>query len=108
MSSPVPRVVIVGAGFGGLETAFGLKGAGLEITLIDRRNHHAHQFAIAAAQGDRHRQDRPTAGLIDRVFADDHFFGFSALAEKAAAVPKRSTRRRRRFACQPDWRPQAG
>ena len=27
------RVVIVGAGFGGLETAFGLKGAAVEITL---------------------------------------------------------------------------
>src|SRR6478752_6566519 len=34
------RVVIVGAGFGGLEAAFGLAGAPVEITLIDRRNHH--------------------------------------------------------------------
>ncbi|HEY9452716.1 MAG TPA: FAD-dependent oxidoreductase, partial [Bradyrhizobium sp.] len=32
------RVVIVGAGFGGLEAAFGLAGAPVEITLIDRRN----------------------------------------------------------------------
>src|SRR5881392_1212947 len=37
------RVVIVGAGFGGLETAFGLKGAAVEITLIDKRNHHLFQ-----------------------------------------------------------------
>ena len=46
------RVVIVGAGFGGLETAFGLKGAGLEITLIDRRNHHLFQpllYQVATA-----------------------------------------------------------
>src|ERR1700742_1567007 len=34
------RVVIVGAGFGGLETTYRLAGAPVEITLIDRRNHH--------------------------------------------------------------------
>src|SRR6476646_3873222 len=46
------RVVIVGAGFGGLETAFGLAGAGVEITLIDRRNHHLFQpllYQVATA-----------------------------------------------------------
>jgi len=46
------RVVIVGAGFGGLEAAFGLAGAGLEITLIDRRNHHLFQpllYQVATA-----------------------------------------------------------
>jgi NADH dehydrogenase len=46
------RVVIVGAGFGGLETAFGLKGAPVEITLIDRRNHHLFQpllYQVATA-----------------------------------------------------------
>src|SRR5437762_1616651 len=46
------RVVIVGAGFGGLETAFGLKGAAVEITLIDRRNHHLFQpllYQVATA-----------------------------------------------------------
>ncbi|WP_213772208.1 NAD(P)/FAD-dependent oxidoreductase [Bradyrhizobium sp. dw_78] len=46
------RVVIVGAGFGGLEAAFGLGGAGVEITLIDRRNHHLFQpllYQVATA-----------------------------------------------------------
>src|SRR3974390_2760386 len=33
------RVVIVGAGFGGLETTHRLCGAGVEIPLVDRRNH---------------------------------------------------------------------
>ena len=37
------HVVIVGAGVGGLETAFGLAGAPVRITLIDRRNHHLFQ-----------------------------------------------------------------
>src|SRR5215472_15608299 len=46
------RVVIVGAGFGGLETTYRLAGAGVEITLIDRRNHHLFQpllYQVATA-----------------------------------------------------------
>ena len=46
------RVVIVGAGFGGLETTYRLAGAPVEITLIDRRNHHLFQpllYQVAAA-----------------------------------------------------------
>ena len=45
-------VVIVGAGFGGLQAAFGLSGAGVEITLVDRRNHHLFQpllYQVATA-----------------------------------------------------------
>jgi NADH dehydrogenase len=38
-----PRVVIVGGGFGGLAAATELKGAGVDITLIDKRNHHLFQ-----------------------------------------------------------------
>jgi NADH dehydrogenase len=37
------HVVIVGAGFGGLAAAHGLAGAGVEITIIDQRNHHLFQ-----------------------------------------------------------------
>ena len=37
------RVVIIGAGFGGLSAAQHLKGAGVAITIIDRRNHHLFQ-----------------------------------------------------------------
>jgi NADH dehydrogenase len=46
------RVVIVGAGFGGLECAQRLKGAPVEITLVDRRNHHLFQpllYQVATA-----------------------------------------------------------
>src|SRR3981189_132247 len=46
------RVVIVGAGFGGLQAAFGLAGAPVSITLIDRRNHHLFQpllYQVATA-----------------------------------------------------------
>jgi NADH:ubiquinone reductase (H+-translocating) len=37
------RVVIVGGGFGGLQAARGLRGASVEITLIDKRNFHLFQ-----------------------------------------------------------------
>src|SRR6202049_2375597 len=46
------RVVIVGAGFGGLECAHRLKGAPVSITLVDRRNHHLFQpllYQVATA-----------------------------------------------------------
>jgi len=45
-------VVIVGAGFGGLECALRLKGAPVKITLVDRRNHHLFQpllYQVATA-----------------------------------------------------------
>ncbi len=52
-TSPHPhRVVIVGAGFGGLEATYRLKGAPVQITLIDRRNHHLFQpllYQVATA-----------------------------------------------------------
>src|SRR5437764_963205 len=38
-----PRVVIVGAGFGGLEAAKRLAGKPVDVTVIDRRNHHLFQ-----------------------------------------------------------------
>jgi NADH:ubiquinone reductase (H+-translocating) len=37
------RVVVIGGGFGGLRAVQGLKGTGVEITLIDRRNFHLFQ-----------------------------------------------------------------
>jgi NADH dehydrogenase len=56
IQSPRPpephRVVIVGAGFGGLEATYRLAGAPVSITLIDRRNHHLFQpllYQVATA-----------------------------------------------------------
>ncbi|MGE8944356.1 NAD(P)/FAD-dependent oxidoreductase [Leptospira interrogans] len=46
------HVVVVGAGFGGLETVHRLSGAPVRITLIDRRNHHLFQpllYQVATA-----------------------------------------------------------
>src|SRR5437773_7300723 len=53
---PVPavmlRVVIVGAGFGGLWTARALRNAPVQVTVIDRNNHHLFQpllYQVATA-----------------------------------------------------------
>ena len=43
MSRDIPHVVIIGAGFGGLTCAQALKRARVEITIIDRANHHLFQ-----------------------------------------------------------------
>ncbi len=47
-----PRIVIIGAGFGGLAVAQGLSRADAEVTLIDRQNHHLFQpllYQVATA-----------------------------------------------------------
>lgn len=46
------RIVVVGAGFGGLETVYRLRGVNARITLVDRRNHHLFQpllYQVATA-----------------------------------------------------------
>src|SRR5580693_7325719 len=52
MSESVPRVVIVGGGFGGLAAAKALKDTPAQIILIDRTNHHLFQpllYQVATA-----------------------------------------------------------
>ena len=51
-NEPQPRVVIVGAGFGGLQAARALRNAPVQVTVIDRRNHHLFQpllYQVATA-----------------------------------------------------------
>jgi NADH dehydrogenase len=43
MPEKIPAVVIVGGGFGGLAAARRLKGAPVNVILIDRTNHHLFQ-----------------------------------------------------------------
>src|SRR5262245_13305976 len=52
MSSDRPKVVIVGAGFGGLQTAKALARVAVDVTVIDRQNHHCFQpllYQVATA-----------------------------------------------------------
>lgn len=51
-SEAIPRVVVVGAGFGGLNAAQALAKAHLQITVIDRKNYHTFQpllYQVATA-----------------------------------------------------------
>jgi NADH dehydrogenase len=52
VNTPLPRVVIVGCGFAGIEAVRALSGAKVEITLVDRTNHHLFQpllYQVATA-----------------------------------------------------------
>src|ERR1700751_5247187 len=55
MATPIksiPRVVIVGAGFGGLNAARALARENVQITIVDRKNHHTFQpllYQVATA-----------------------------------------------------------
>ena len=47
-----PRVVIIGCGFGGLEAARALRGQDVDVTVVDRSNHHLFQpllYQVATA-----------------------------------------------------------
>ena len=52
MSQRRPKVVIVGAGFGGLEAAKALNRVAVDVIVIDRQNHHCFQpllYQVATA-----------------------------------------------------------
>jgi NADH dehydrogenase len=52
MSAPLPKVVIVGAGFGGLFAAQALKRTPADVTIVDRHNYHLFQpllYQVATA-----------------------------------------------------------
>jgi NADH:ubiquinone reductase (H+-translocating) len=52
MPNPRPKVVIVGAGFGGIEAARALAKSPVDVTIVDRQNHHCFQpllYQVATA-----------------------------------------------------------
>lgn len=64
-----PRVVIVGAGFGGLWTAKGLARAAVDVTLIDRNNYHTFVpllYQVAAAELEPEQIAYPVRGVVRR------------------------------------------
>jgi NADH dehydrogenase len=81
----IPEVIVVGAGFGGLATALALRRAKVNITLVDRTNHHLfqpllYQVAIAGlspadiaapVRGVLHRQRNVTV-LLDEARGVDY------------------------------------
>src|ERR1700704_1802000 len=62
-----PRVVIAGAGFGGLTCARGLKNAPVDVLLVDRNNYHLFTpllYQVATAVLDPGEIARPVRGMI--------------------------------------------
>lgn len=64
-----PHVIVVGAGFGGLSAAKALAGAPVEVTLIDRRNHHLFQpllYQVATAGLNPSQIASPVRSIVSR------------------------------------------
>jgi len=64
-----PRVVIVGAGFGGLQAAKALRKAPVQVTVIDRSNHHVFQpllYQVATAGLSPADITAPIRGVLKR------------------------------------------
>ena len=64
-----PRVVIVGAGFGGLRAARALRKAPVDVVLVDRRNYHLFQpllYQVATAGLEPEQIARPVRAVLRR------------------------------------------
>ena len=69
MREIIPRVVVVGGGFGGLAAAKALKNASANVVLIDRTNHHLFQpllYQVATAVLAPGQIGSPIRGIIGR------------------------------------------
>src|SRR5574341_2575240 len=63
------RVVIVGAGFGGLQAARQLAGKNVDVTLVDRQNHHLVQprlYQVATASQEQEAIAYPVRAIVRR------------------------------------------
>src|SRR5580700_3661047 len=69
MGEQIPRVVIVGGGFGGLAAAKALKDAAARVILIDRTNHHLFQpllYQVATSVLTPGQIGSPIRGIIGK------------------------------------------
>ncbi len=67
--SSLPRIVIVGAGFGGLTAARALDGAAVDLTVVDRRNFHLFQpllYQVATAGLNPSDVAWPVRGILSK------------------------------------------
>ena len=67
MSEHVPRIVIVGGGFGGLAVAKALRNAPADVVLIDRTNHHLFQpllYQVATSELTPGQIGSPIRGIL--------------------------------------------
>lgn len=89
MSRPQPRVVIVGAGFGGLAAAKRLAGKPVDVTIVDKSNHHLFQpllYQVATAA----LSPADIAAPIRSIFAREA--NIRVLLDEAVGVDSRGKR----------------
>ena len=94
----LPRVVIVGAGFGGLAAAKALKRAPVEVTVIDRRNYHLFQpllYQVATAALSPADIAQPIRGILRRQHNAEVVLGRVTDVDPAAREVLIDDRRRR-------------
>ncbi|MBV9792218.1 MAG: FAD-dependent oxidoreductase, partial [Chloroflexi bacterium] len=68
-TSKRPRVVIIGAGFGGLEVARSLRNAPVDVLLLDRNNYHGFWpllYQVATAGLEPQQIAQPVRAVIRR------------------------------------------
>jgi NADH dehydrogenase len=83
LAKPKPRVVILGAGFGGLNAALALRKAPVEVTVVDRRNYHLFQpllYQVATAGLSPNQIATPIRHILSRQA------NASVLMEKVADI----------------------
>lgn len=88
-NSKVPKVVIVGGGFGGLELAKNLKNKRVEVLLLDRHNYHTFQpllYQVATGA----LETETTTFPLRRIFQNQSNFSF-ALTEVTKINPEKNT-----------------
>src|SRR5947199_7225078 len=69
MNEHLPRIVIVGGGFGGLAAAKALGRSPAEVVLIDRTNHHVFQpllYQVATSVLAPGQSSAPTRGILGK------------------------------------------
>ncbi len=74
----LPRVVVIGAGFGGLSVAKALRRAPVEVTVIDRENHHLFQpllYQVATATLSPGQIAEPIRGVLQRYANTETLLG---------------------------------
>jgi NADPH-dependent 2,4-dienoyl-CoA reductase/sulfur reductase-like enzyme len=61
------RLVVVGGGPGGMESALAAQSAGFRVTLLERRDHLGGQFTLAPLTTGKEAMSRPLEALVDAV-----------------------------------------
>ena len=90
MSVDRPKVVIIGAGFGGLAAAQRLSGAAVDVTIVDRQSQKPTptRVELTDAQGKAHVAD--DALPVDDSDCRDRDLPFDVSLERAVGVMRRS------------------